>query len=166
MRTGALITGSIATLALVLAACGHATPRPANKPSAAPVAVAAPSTAPSCLDQFIAWRDNGGGSQIQAIGTDLTQDSTAASAGNLGEVQGAVTILASDAQTALGNPPPACVPQMSTDYTTAMNDFIAAAASISQGTTDGIQLATTQITAGGDALVRATRDLRHFERNN
>jgi len=58
--------------------------------------------------------------------------------------------------------PPSCVPGMNTDLTTGLNDFVAAGTSADQGTISGIQLATTQVVAGGDAIKRATTDLNNY----
>jgi hypothetical protein len=124
------------------------------------------SSAPSCGSQLITWRNNGGGVQITAVSKDLEAAASASSTGSLAATQGAVSQLSTDAQTALSNPSPACVPQMSTDYTTAMHDFVAAATSVSLGTVSGIQTASAQVTAGGAALVRATHNLKRFERTS
>lgn len=159
-----LIPAAIAAAALTLAAgCSTTTTLHPHKAGHTQAAVA---VAPSCATQLTTWRNDGAAARVSAIGTDAQASAAAGAAGNLGALQGAVTKLSTDAQTALASPPPACVPQMRADYDTAMNDFVAAADSVNQGSTGGLQDAIQQMDAGNAALVRAIQDLKQFERSS
>lgn len=48
----------------------------------------------------------------------------------------------------------------------ALNDFVASAASAGQGTIGGVQAAGTQISAGGQAISRATTALTTYENSH
>jgi hypothetical protein len=150
-------------VAAVLAAGCSSNAHHGSSSLAAPTPVSTRTSAPSCDDQAIAWRDNGGVAQLTAIGTDLEKVSRAGSAHSLGRLQGAITRLAADSRGALANLPPACIPGMRAEYSTALHDFIAAGDSADQGTLSGIETSTQQITAGGAAIRRATRDLTNYE---
>lgn len=169
----ALKPGLVATAVVaLLAGCGPSTHHHAAAPSTAAAAhsthhhaTPAPSATTSC-SKLVTWRNKGGGTQITAVTKDLKAVIHAAGTGSVTATQGAVAKLSTNAQTALGNPPPACVPQMSTTYTTAMQDFIAAAHSVDQGTVSSVQKAMKQLPAGSAALVRAVHDLKRFERTS
>jgi hypothetical protein len=158
-RTRATLAAAAA--AVLAAGCGGSAHHGSS--SGSPAAPSTHTSAPSCNDQAIAWRDNGGLAQHTAIGTDLEKVSRAGSAHSLGRLQGAITRLAADSRAALANLPPACIPGLRADYSTALHDFIAAGDSANQGTLSGMGTATQQITAGGPAIRRATRDLTNYE---
>lgn len=123
------------------------------------------ATAVSCRTQGNAWKATGGtaDTDVKAIITDLHHVSAAGQ--DLGALQAAATQLGTDAQAMLADLPPACVPGMRTDMATSMNDFIAASASINQGTTTDLANADVQIKAGSAAFTRATNDMSKWAEN-
>lgn len=113
----------------------------------------------SCPAQANAWVARGGvaDTNVKAIITDLS--AIAHAHGDLGAFQAAATQLGTDAQAMQADPPPSCIPGMRRDMATAMNDFIAASDSASQGTATALDNADQQIKAGSAAFTRATDDM-------
>jgi hypothetical protein len=167
-RNQSLLTTLALGAALAVAGCassGQGASSGGTGAGSSPASSPSTSAPPSCHDQVIAWRDSGGSSDVKTISNDLGKAIEAAATGNLGAVQGAATTLGSDSQTASGDLPPGCVPGMRTDYQTALQDFMAASDSSNKGDISGIVDASSQVTAGGKAIERATKDLTTWEQD-
>jgi hypothetical protein len=176
--------GCVATAGMMavmsLAACsGQNGQNAAAKATESPTASA--SRAPTCQSQFTTWRDGGGVADLTAVSHALARFSrvaiAAAVAGlsdaDLARVGKASAALQAAAQTALANPPPACVPGLRAHEGTATADLSQAA----QGALDGVQAAqhgdmqtatsdvqaaANNIVAGSNAIKAATQDIQAF----
>lgn len=145
---------SAAILAVAVAGCGDAAARHHH-------AVAVKASPPSCAEQLTTWRNSTTNRQADALVSDLRKMSKHA---GLGAMQAAAPKLSADATAMLGILPPACIPGVRAALMTAMNDFIAAADSIDQGSVSGLQDADAQIRAGTAAFDRASRALDRWEK--
>lgn len=125
---------------------------PASTASATPATVTA-----SCLTQFHNWWSRGASAKFNAVITGLQKADKVG--GNLGALQAAVAATAADSRAFLADRAPACVPGMRTDLDTALNDFIAAAASIDKGGASDVQTGAVKLKDGAAAMQRVASDL-------
>jgi hypothetical protein len=180
----------IGIIVAILVTTAHNSPSTGNvaaSTSTVPGAASATASAsaPDCTSQAVSWRDSGGKSQLLAVATDLSAYQKAANAlaaamsagSDLSSTesgfQSAAASLQSDAQAAEANPPPACIPNMRSDYQQALTDYSKGAAdaqnAISELSSGSDNVALGDITAANKALntgnvkfQTATNDLTAF----
>jgi Protein of unknown function (DUF2510) len=185
----------LGTLVAIIVAISVATTHSSSSGNTAATA-AAPSSAagsaaapPSCQDQAVSWKDNGGLSQFDAFETDLSAfqkaDLAFVAALNSGSglsaaesgVQSTAASLQSDTQAVEADLPPACITGMRVDLGAAMADYNKVAVDaqnamdeFSSGSYDvatgDLQAATRAEDAGNVKLAAATSDLNKFENGN
>jgi hypothetical protein len=156
--------------------------------SAAPSSVATASPS-GCASEAISWRNNGGQSQTEAVITDMGHVQSAAS--TLGtdlsagtdtsraqtSLKTAAASLQSDAQTAQANPPPSCVPHLTADESTALNNASKAALNCENAITElgsanynvavnDIEAATAAMATSGEMFQDAATDVQHSTTGN
>lgn len=185
---------TIFTVALFVTAGLTSHPKTTNKVSAGTAQRAAsqpaytqsaPPQPPTCTQQLITWRNNGGQKNNTALGdadtklsgdaskysTDLTENtSTTADADTLaadaGSILGVTTLIKE-------NMPPSCVPGLDTDYGHAVNDEQLAANYITESigalnrgnavtAVEDMALADASLNDGVTAVEAATTDLSNF----
>lgn len=172
------------TIAISLATSHVSPPRGNTAATSAAPSVAAFSPS-SCPSRAVSWRDNGGGSQLQAViadmenvkklaldfGTDLSAG--ADSSADQVALQSAAAWLQSDSQTAQANLPPSCLPHLQADYSAALNEASTAAhycqnavSNVGSGdynvATDDVTTADIAITVSQNKFQAATSDLQAF----
>jgi hypothetical protein len=116
---------------------GNAAGAPSSSADAA--AASSPSQS-SCASQVQSWKNGGGGTQLDAVSSDLNSFVAAAKAfsaaadgnGDLSSaessLQSASAALQTDAETAEANLPPSCVPGFRSDYGQGLADYAKVAA--------------------------------------
>ncbi|HVB44587.1 MAG TPA: hypothetical protein VNF47_18065, partial [Streptosporangiaceae bacterium] len=138
-------------------------------------------TAPTCLNQFITWREGGGLSDMQAVTKTLRGLSRADfavladsySAASLSRLGAEAAALQAAAQAAQADPAPACVPGLRADEGTAMSDFTQTAQSTldavqalqdgdNQTASNDLKASNSTMDAGSRAIIAATTDVKSF----
>lgn len=161
---------------------------PATEPST-PKAKPYPSGGPTCVQQFITWRDNGGLKNSREIATDLGTIGNDAQAfgADLSTGAGTQTVsnkLYSDSAALLAvttlvttEMPPTCVPNLSKDYGNAISDEQKTAILFQESVTaynEGnpvsaladIQAANEEISAASTATTSTVNDMTAFNNSN
>jgi hypothetical protein len=179
----------IGIIVVISVATAHNSPSGNAAATAATASASAASAPPSCQDQAVSWKENGGSSQLQTWQGGLSAfqkaDLAFVAAVNSGSglssaessVQSTAASLQSDGQVIEANPPPVCITGMRVaeeaavaDYSNAAADAQDAMSEFSSGSyevADGdLQAAEKAANAGNVKLAAAASDLNKFEDNN
>ena len=126
-----------------------------------------PSSPPTCASQIAAWRNDGGTSQLEAVGNDMDAlgkaDTALGTVLGAGEdassqeaaLQAAASSVQADSQTSNANLPPSCIPHFRSDLRAAVTDAdkagIDSAQAVSEMGSSNDDVATADILAAGKA---------------
>lgn len=184
------VLAAIGAIAIVSFALSHTSSGggPGSNTAATGAAPASQAAAPqpSCQDQAVSWKNNGGASDADAIEGDLsgiqkaaTSFQTAANSG--GDLSGAESALQSasaslqsDAQSAEADLPPACIPGVRRPYAQGLADYFKAAgdyqnsvSELGSGSDDvalgDVEAGTKAMNAGNGKINTAVTALKAFE---